>query len=94
MKLLAHLRSPTAPRWVDGAGLPKLFDHTLSSDFRQYNHLLISIVRNFAIMTSHDHDTFFRHIDTATEAESGPIGYIRAITLREGAGDAAVRDGG
>jgi len=60
---------------VGGRGrLPNLFDHTLSSDFRQYNHLLISIGRNFVITTRHDHDTFFRHIDTVTGAESGPIG--------------------
>jgi len=60
---------------VGGRGrLPKLFDHTLSSDIRQYNHLLISIVRNFAIITRHDHGTLFRHIDIADEALSGADG--------------------
>ncbi len=58
---------------VGGRGrLPKLFDHTLSADIRQYNHLPISIARNFVIIIMHDHDTLFRHIDTATESESGP----------------------
>jgi hypothetical protein len=39
--------------------LPKLSDHTLSSDFSQYNHLFIATASKFAIVTTHDHDEIF-----------------------------------
>ena len=57
-----------------GAGgrgwLPKLFDHTLSSDISQYNHFSISSAPNFAIITMHDHGELFRLIYGVTEVMS------------------------
>src|ERR1700730_666095 len=57
-----------------GAGgrgwLPKLFDHTLSSDISQYNHFSISSAPNFAIITMHDHGEPFWLICGVTDVTS------------------------
>ncbi|MGB6578759.1 MAG: hypothetical protein WBF34_12665 [Streptosporangiaceae bacterium] len=58
---------PHSPEAGGRGWLPKLFDHTLSSDISQYNHFPISSAQNFAIITMHDHGELFRLIYGATE---------------------------
>ncbi|MGH3234808.1 MAG: hypothetical protein ACRDOH_16460, partial [Streptosporangiaceae bacterium] len=71
---VAQAPGPSPLPHSPGAGrrgwLPKLFDHTLSSDISQYNHLSISSARNFVIITMHHHRTPFRLICEATEITS------------------------
>jgi hypothetical protein len=58
---------PHSPEAGGQGWLPKLFDHTPSSDISQYNHFPISSARNFAIITMHDHGELFRLIYGVTE---------------------------
>src|SRR6266581_3113937 len=53
---------PHGPAAGERDRIPKLFDHTLSPDFSQYNHLLISSARNPPIPARCDHDALYRRI--------------------------------